>query len=58
MMRGLRLVVAGVLALPVIAVAAVLLFWLGRSDARQEPIEYEYDPDDPGLDVDEDERTS
>lgn len=53
-MRGLRLVVAGVLALPVIAVAAVLLFWLGRPDETRAPVEY--DPDDPGLDVDEDER--
>lgn len=51
--RAMKLFVAGVASLTVIGVAAVILFWLGRSKppVRSELV-VDYDDDDLGQDVD------
>lgn len=57
MIRATKFVIVGILALPIVVIAAVVLFWLGRPDEARAPVEYDFDPDDFGSDVDEDERT-
>lgn len=50
MIRTLKLIVFGGIALAVLALGSPLLFWLGRSAASG--TEEDWGSDDPGVDVD------
>lgn len=58
MLRALKMLVLGATSLVIVAVASVLLFWLGRSQPLPAEVvfggeEEDYDDDDSGEDVDD-----